>query len=58
MDRRWISIRTCSEYLGIHQVTCRRLVDRGEIKAAKVGGSIRVDLQALEEKLEQGLNIR
>lgn len=52
MDRRWISIRETAEYLGIHQVTCRRLVDRGELKAAKVGGSIRVDLQALEKQME------
>jgi len=50
--RRWISVRTCSEYLGIHEVTCRRLIDRGEIKAARVGGSIRVDLQALEKQME------
>jgi len=52
MEKRWISIRTCSEYLGIHPVTCRRLVDLGKIKAAKVGGSIRVDLQALEKQME------
>jgi len=52
VDRRWISIRETSTYLGIHEVTCRRLVDRGQIPAAKVGGSIRVDLKALEKQME------
>lgn len=55
MFRRWISIRETAKYLGIHEVTARRLVDRGEIAAAKIGGSIRVDLKALEKRLENGI---
>lgn len=55
MERRWISVRIASEYLGIHEITCRRLIDRGEIRATKIGGSIRVDKKRLDEKLERGL---
>jgi len=58
MRKRWISVRETAEYLGIHSVTCRRLVNRGQIPACKIGGSVRIDLKSLEEKLEQGLDIR
>ena len=51
--RRWISVREASQYLSIHEITCRRLIDRGEIPACKVGGSIRIDKKRLDEKLEQ-----
>lgn len=57
MERRWISVRIASEYLGIHEITVRRLVDRGEIAAAKIGGSIRIDKLKLDEKLSSGLGI-
>jgi len=52
MERRWISVRTASEYLGIHEITVRRLIDRGEIPATKIGRSVRVDLKKLNETLE------
>lgn len=52
MERRWISVRTASEFLGIHEITCRRLIDRGKIPAAKIGRSIRIDLKKLNETLE------
>ncbi len=52
MERRWVSVRTVSEYLGIHEITARRLIDRGVIPAAKIGRSIRVDLKKLNETLE------
>ncbi len=55
MERRWISVRTASEYLSIHEITCRRLIDRGKIPATKIGGSIRIDKKRLDEKLECGL---
>jgi len=51
--RRWISVKAVAEYLDIHPVTCRRLIDRGEIPATKVGRSVRVDLKRLEEILEE-----
>jgi len=51
-ERRWVPIKTASEYLSIHEVTCRRLIDRGEIPATKIGRSVRVDMKKLEEILE------
>jgi excisionase family DNA binding protein len=56
LERRFVSVRIASEYLGIHEVTCRRLIDKGQIPAAKIGGSIRVDMRKLNEKLERGLD--
>ena len=52
MQRRWISVKDAAEYLAIHPVTCRRLIDRGKIPAIKIGRSVRVDLKALDKKLE------
>ena len=52
MEKRWISVCTTSEYLGIHEVTIRRLIDRGKIPAAKIGRSVRIDLKKLNETLE------
>ena len=52
MERRWISARETSEYISIHLKSVYRLIDRGEIPAAKIGGSVRVDLKRLTEILE------
>jgi len=41
-----------AEYLSIHPVTCRRLIDRGKIPASHIGRSVRVDFKKLEEQLE------
>lgn len=57
MQRRFFSCREISEYLGLHEVTIRRLIDRGEIFAVKVGGSIKIDKIKLDEKLSSGLGI-
>jgi len=57
MEKRWVSVRETSRYLGIHEITVRRLIDRGEIPAAKIGGSIRIDKIKLDEKLGYGLDI-
>jgi len=56
MERRWISVRTASEYLGIHEITVRRLLDRGQIPGTKLGGSIRIDMKKLNEQLEREMN--
>lgn len=53
MERRWISVREASEYLSIHFKSCYRLIDRGEIPAAKIGGNVSVDLKWLREILEE-----
>ncbi len=52
MERRWISVKAASEYLSIHFKSCYRLIDRGEIPAVRIGGSVRVDLKRLVEILE------
>jgi excisionase family DNA binding protein len=51
MTRRWISINSAAEYLALHPVTVRRLIDRGEIPAVRIGRNVRVDLKTLDEKL-------
>ena len=57
MERRWISPKECAEYLGLHLKSIYRLLDRGEIRAGKIGRSIRIDLNALNEKLMQGNDV-
>jgi len=54
MQKRWITVRETSEYLEIHEVTIRRLIDHGQIPACKIGGNIRIDLIKLNERLDQG----
>lgn len=52
MMHRWITVAQAAEYLSIHPVTCRRLIDRGKIPASHIGRSVRVDFKKLEEQLE------
>ena len=56
MEKRWVTVREASRYLGIHPVTCRRLIDRGLIPFAKIGRSVRIDLRKLNEQLEREMN--
>jgi excisionase family DNA binding protein len=56
LERRWISIRECSVILSLHEQSVYRLVYQGKIKAGKVGRNLRVDLKALNEQLERGLD--
>ena len=53
MNRRWVSVHECSEYLGIHPKSVYRLIDKAEIPASRIGGSVRVDLRELERVLEE-----
>ena len=53
MDRRWITILEAAQYLSIHPVTCRRLLDRNKIPGTRFGRNIRVDLKKLTEQLER-----
>jgi len=52
-NRRWITVRDCADYLGLHEVTVRRLIDKGEIPAGRIGRNIRIDRKKLERVLEQ-----
>ncbi|MBD3330946.1 helix-turn-helix domain-containing protein [Candidatus Peregrinibacteria bacterium] len=51
MIRRWITVNQAAEYLSLHPISVRRLIDRGKIPAAKIGRSVRVDLKKLEHQL-------
>ena len=53
MERRWITVQDAADYLSIHPVTCRRLIDQGRIPASRVGRSVRIDLRELNRRLEQ-----
>jgi len=54
--RRWITVKAAAEHLSLHPVTIYRLIDKGEIKATKIGRSVRIDFFELEPKLEKRMN--
>jgi len=54
--RRWISCREAAEYLGLSAKHVSELCLRGEIPSAKIGGSRRIDLRALEGNLEKRIS--
>jgi excisionase family DNA binding protein len=51
--RRWLSVREGAAYLGLNLKTVYSLIQRREIPAAKIGGSVRIDKKALEAQLER-----
>ena len=51
--RRWISPKECGELLSFHVEHVYVLLARGEIPAARIGHSWRVDRQRLEAQLER-----
>jgi excisionase family DNA binding protein len=51
-ERRWIRVNETAEILGLHPMSVRKMIARGEIPAVRIGRMIRVDLRALEERLE------
>ena len=53
MQKRWITPIECSSYLSLHIKTIYTKIAKGEIPAARVGGSIRIDKKKLDEKLEK-----
>jgi len=53
VEKRWISVRACANIFGLHVKTIYDLIAQHEIPAGKIGGSVRVDLQALERQLEE-----
>jgi excisionase family DNA binding protein len=54
--RRWLSVREGAAYLGLNLKTVYSLIQRREIPAAKIGGSVRIDKKSLEAQLEAQLN--
>ncbi len=51
--RRWITIAEAAEFLAISKKSAYELALRGEISSIKIGRSRRVDLKALEAKLQE-----
>jgi len=51
--RRWLTIREAADYLGLHPKTCYVMAGKGILPAARIGGTIRVDLLKLDEFLER-----
>jgi len=56
--RRWLSIREVSKLLNVHEITLYRLIARGQVPAAKLGGRVLIDWQKLEAELEAQTNRR
>lgn len=56
IERRWISPKSASLYLGVHLQTVYTWIDNGRIPAAKLGRSVRVDRRSLDKMLEERLN--
>jgi excisionase family DNA binding protein len=50
--RRWLSIREVSKLLNVHEITLYRLIARGQVPAARLGGRLFIDWKRLEEQLE------
>lgn len=54
--RRWISVRECSEFLGISVKGCYALAARNALPVVRVGGrTLRIDRKALEQGFEKQL---
>jgi len=51
-ERRWITPRECALYLAIHLKTVYAKIAKGEIPAAKIGGTLRVDRVRLDKFME------
>lgn len=50
-EKRWITVKECSSYLGLHVVTVYRLLGK-EIPYSRVGRNLRIDLKKLNEIME------
>lgn len=52
LPRRWITIREAAGYLGLSLKGAYEMAASGKLPAARVGRLVRIDLKALEAKLE------
>jgi excisionase family DNA binding protein len=57
-ERRWITVRAAAQYLSLHEKSVYRDIYEGKIPAAKINGSLRVDLKGLDANLEQDVRAR
>ncbi len=51
--REWLSYPDAERYSGLSRVTLWRAVNRGELKAARVGRAVRISRQELEDFMER-----
>jgi excisionase family DNA binding protein len=51
VERAWLSYREAQAYAGIGRTKLWELVSRGDLQAAKVGRSVKISKQSLEEYL-------
>lgn len=52
-EQRWADYATCQKYSGLSHTTLWRLVKSGDIRSAKIGRSVRIDLRSLEAFMEK-----
>jgi excisionase family DNA binding protein len=52
VQQEWISYPEAERYSGLSHTTLWRYVSRGELKAARVGRSVRIHLPSLREFME------
>ena len=52
VEREWVDYSTAGRYSGLSYVTLYRRVKSGELKAARVGRSVRIHLPTLREFME------
>jgi excisionase family DNA binding protein len=51
--REWVSYPEAEQYCGLSHTTLWRYVSSGEIRAARVGRSVRIHLPSLREFMEE-----
>jgi len=51
--QRWITVNQAAEYLSMHHSTVRRKINKGEIPSSRIGRTLRIDLQKLEQQMEE-----
>ena len=49
----WLRFAAAERYSGLGRTTLRRLINTGEIRAARIGKSIRVNRLSLDEYMER-----
>jgi excisionase family DNA binding protein len=47
--RRWITVREAAEFTNLHPRSVRDMINRGVIRAVRLGRLVRVDLRALKK---------
>ena len=53
VEPEWVDYPTAERYSGLSHVTLWRRVNSGELKAARVGRSVRINLPSLREFMER-----